>query len=149
MPNFWYPTVNCKTPDPDCVFGKPIFLPYPNPPEISEGQPDWPKADWKAFLVCQWCEQGYDYHQDDIDWGAAPLADLWVQNHMFCAELKCDQGNCGLPIKLHIFASRSKTPKDVARILLAGSQNARCEAGHKPAPVLPDVLTLKNVALVE
>jgi len=127
---YWCPTISCK--NPDCLPGKTIFLPYPNPPEIFEVQPRWPKADWKAFVVCPWCGQGCEYTFEDVRWGGGTKPCLPQNNFLLRVLLQCDQKDCASPVTIHLPVDISTTQKDRDKKLSSGSSNARCSKGHPP-----------------
>ena len=135
---YWCPTVNCK--NPNCVLGTPTFLPYPNPPRTDEGQPDWPKADWKAFVVCRWCEHGYEYTKRDVQWGSSPSPGLPPHNAFLRVLLQCGHKNCDSLVIVHVRIDVSTTPQDRDRRIAKGCSNARCKEGHHPS-LLPKILS--------
>ena len=73
QPKYLLPVVECKicqTPPTR------VLLPYPNPPEISLGQPLWPTADWKAYVACHECGLVYEYYALDVRWAAFSMSFL-------------------------------------------------------------------------
>lgn len=96
----WVPTVHCK--NPTCIL-PPIFLPYPNLPVTALHQPDWPKGDWKAFVVCLICGRGYEYLAPHVVWGN-PGSTTWTLDSttaVYCIEFPCDLKSCGIPVKVY------------------------------------------------
>jgi hypothetical protein len=145
--NYWIPVVDCKTPN--CLHGKPTFLPYPNHIEITQDRPSWPTDDWKAFVVCRLCGQGYEYKKQDIQWGQSPILGLWEENFFFYVELKCAQDNCESRIRVFRSTDQSEPKEYAEKRAIAGSGHARCLKGHSrllPAKILG---SSKKVAVVE
>ena len=143
---YWQPIVRCK--NPDCTFGKPTFLPYPNLPKITEGQPAWPKDDWRPFLICKHCAHGYNYSKMDVEWGNSSNRNgLPEYNQVLYIELRCAQKDCKSPVKLYLGFDDSKKEKHRNKILERGNSNAVCAKGHSVAEPLC-VLESKSVQLI-
>src|SRR5690349_11384565 len=119
----WIPVLSCK--NPNCLGGKTIFLPYPNPPEITASQPDWPKADWHIFLVCPWCGLGYEYTKHDVRWGGDGTRTPLQNNSLQRIQLKCGGKGCTSPVELYIPEDAATTTQDRDRRIATGSHNAR------------------------
>jgi hypothetical protein len=129
------PVVRCK--DRICGSqGHSIRLPYPNPPEISEDLPDWPKADWIAYVACPDCGQSCEYNARDVHWEIFPTPDLGPLGSFCCAELRCAQEDCEFRIRLHLFVERSTPQDEVRDRVFVAKRNAKCQAGHDPAGIV-------------
>jgi len=129
--SYWIPTVNCK--NPDCLFGKPTFLPYPSQVVVSPNHPNWPEDGWKAFLVCQHCGHGYEYTAQDVRWGGNANPGLPPHNIFVCVEVKCAQKDCEFPLKIYMFVGEDVPKKTVHEKVLGGSSKASCQKGHTQA----------------
>jgi len=128
MFGYWMPFVRCKTPS--CSRGKPTFLPYPNPPEVSSNRPLWPTDAWQPFLICRHCELGYEYTKQDVEWRSSPIADLSPELSVLDIEVRCVQNNCEFPVKLYLSADSATTKRDRDRKIESGCRKATCRAGH-------------------
>jgi hypothetical protein len=128
---YWQPVVQCK--NPECFFGKPTFLPYPNLPRKTEDPPNWPEDDWKAFLICRHCGHGDTYSKEDVEWGGGQNKNGLPNNSLVLyVELQCAEKCCPLPVRLYLGCDDSKRDKHRDSALLKGSVRAMCEAGHVP-----------------
>jgi hypothetical protein len=129
MENHLAPILNCKNPS---CHGNPVFLPFPNRSEIAQDRPNWLTEDWKRFLVCQHCGQGFYYTEQDVCRGTVPNLDQQGQNYFFYIELKCAQSDCGDTIKIFRYTSDSESEAHAEKKAIAGSINALCRKGHSP-----------------
>lgn len=133
-----------------CPFRGPIPLPYPHPPEITEGQPAWPKDTWRAYLACPQCGFVYEYSAKDVRWGAA---DANIQNRLLARpgfyrlDIECAGIDCGTLILIHVYLEPGKTIDDAIQNILRGNflEATRCENGHLPRrddfPILRHVIS--------
>jgi hypothetical protein len=143
LPGYWQPIVRCKTPD--CFYGKSTFLPHPNLPEMTELQPEWPPDTWKPFLICKYCGRGYHYSKKDIEWTSSQYESGLPDNDlMLCAELRCANKDCELPVKVYLGSDICKKIRETNSRLKEGNNGAVCEAGHAPAEPL-DVMQINSV----
>jgi len=132
---YWQPIVRCKTPD--CTFGKPTFLPYPNLPKITEGLPEWPTDDWKPFLICKHCGHGYSYSKTDVEWGSNSNKNgLPENNSVLYIGLECAEKSCESPVEVYLGFDVAKTEKHRDKLLESGALSAVCVKGHSPAEPL-------------
>ena len=134
MPDYWMPFVRCKTQN--CIRAKPIFLPYPNPPEATLNQPQWPTDTWEPFLICKHCGRGYKYTSQDVGWRSSAIPSLPSEIFVLYLELKCAHVDCELPVKLYLYSDSAMTKKYRDTKLQSGSHKAKCRAGHGVAPLL-------------
>ena len=129
---YWQPIVHCK--NPECFFGKPTFLPYPNLPQVAEAQPEWPADDWTSFLICRHGGHGYHYTKADVEWSSSQNKNgLPGTNLVLYVELRCAQKDCALPVKIHLGFDDSMKDRHRDGMLEKGIDGATCEAGHAPA----------------
>jgi hypothetical protein len=132
---YWQPIVRCKTPD--CTFGKPTFLPYPNLPKITEDQPEWPTDDWQPFLICKHCGRGYSYSKIDVQWGSNQNKHgLPENNSVLYIGLKCAGKNCEFPVEVYLGFDISKNEKRRNALLESGAVTAVCKNDHPPVEPL-------------
>jgi len=148
MTEVWLPAIYCQ--NPHCPNGiRPIFLPYPNPPSTSEGQPNWPKDTWRAFLACHYCERGYSYAKSDVRWEPLNLeGESDAQNFWILVEAKCVQENCGLPIRIFFFGKENTSEKKRDSTVANGCIGAACELGHFLAKS-PDTVQMSPAYIIE
>lgn len=138
---YWQPVAQCK--NPDCFSGKPIFLPFPNLPTISEAQPEWPADDWKPFLICMHCGLGYTYSKDDVEWSGANNKHGLREHHLLqFVELACAGQGCDQAVKVYLRLDDTTSEKDRDKLLETGTKGAACEAGHPPAKPLRVIRSL-------
>lgn len=138
---YWQPVAQCK--NPDCFSGKPIFLPFPNLPTISEAQPEWPADDWKPFLICMHCGLGYTYSKDDVEWSGANNKHGLREHHLLqFVELDCAGQGCDQAVKVYLRLDDTTSEKDRDKLLETGTKGALCEAGHPPAKPLRVIRSL-------
>jgi hypothetical protein len=142
----WIAKLEC--PNPDCIFGKHIELPYSSHQQIAGNQPDWPKGDWQAFVVCRACGSGRIYSKSNVRWGLAPLAalDIWVSTAFLQIELKCAREDCETPVRVHMLYDRNwqRNPNDLERKLALPIGDPRCVRGHKAL----EPIRIQNVWLI-
>jgi hypothetical protein len=105
-------------------------LPYPNPPEVSPNQPEWPRASWKPILVCRHCGLGYAYTALDVEWYSAPNRDPLPQNSFLCFELQCEQKGCEVPVKIYLGMTPTIDKMGMGKRLESASKKVKCHAGH-------------------
>lgn len=133
-PDVWLAVVKCKTRK--YPFCGPIFLPYPNLPEIPAHPPNWPTGDWKAFVACHVCGGIALFEKQEIEWGKVDLQSETVQrtqNPFHRVFLKCDQYNCDSRIEVLTMWPRGETKEILERRLSVGTQAPTCSYGHNPA----------------
>ena len=113
-----------------------ILLPYPNPPEISKGQPDWPPESWKANIACHECGLVYEYSARDVHWGAYSngfLPELHQRPAFFVIEIECAEESCRFPIQVHFYTGSGTTQTGVVGKLLENKfREAKCPREHAP-----------------
>jgi len=126
----WIPKLEC--PNPSCIAGKHLQLPYSNLQQISGNQPDWPKDDWQAFVVCHHCGSGRVYSKTDVRWGLSPsfAPDIWESMSFRQVEVKCDHADCKFPIRIHMQAEKPWREQTSRLKLHPVVGNPGCAAGH-------------------
>lgn len=140
------PLVRCKTEGFDRRPGcGPIFLPYPNPPALPQDQPQWPKDNWKATVVCNCCGLGSEYTAPDVEWYSSPIPALSPLVLFFEVEIKCADSNCEVPVLLYINFDTSAKTEDMDAKVRNGSRKATCRAGH--GALLPLEIRKTDIAL--
>lgn len=132
LTEYWQPLAQCK--NPECFYGKPTLLPFPNLPTMTEAQPEWPADDWKPFLICMHCGQGYSYSKDDVEWSGANNKNGLREHHSLqYVELACADQSCAHSVKVYMRLDVTVSEKDRDKLLKTGTKGATCEAGHAPA----------------
>jgi len=129
----WVAKLEC--PNPSCIAGKHLALPYPNQQRTGNSQPNWPIDAWQAFVACPHCGQGRLYSKSDVRWGMSQtfLPGIWESTSFRQVEVKCDRADCELPIRIHIQAEKPWR-NDISRSLLhAVIGDPRCSSGHSVA----------------
>jgi hypothetical protein len=129
--NVWTATVRCLYRKyPTCG---PIFLPFPNLPEVRALQPDWPHDSWQAYVACPVCGGIDHFRKADIKWGLTSPSldrDQRMLNPFQRVQLKCADANCDCPIEVLFPLARYKTTQDLARDLDRGAGHAVCLKKH-------------------
>lgn len=113
-----------------------IRLPYPNHPEISAGQPDWPKDTWSAVVQCPSCDTSYRYLAQDALWQKSSKLALGTPHSptiVYCIEFRCDQVLCNTQTKLHVLRDADVSISDVEQAVRQGRIVATCISGHPTA----------------
>lgn len=136
-PKVQLPTVQCKNCSiPPTV----ILLPYPNPPEISQDRPLWPKADWQAWLACHECGFVLQYSAQDVRWGAFSksfLNQLHQHPNFFAFDTECVEPSCKAPIRVHFYTGSGTTVDDVMNKFWKTIARVECANGHPANGQLP------------
>ena len=125
------PSVVCKNcSSPPC----PIFLPYPNPPGTDEGQPAWPRDNWRAKIACHECGNVYEYLAQDVHWGGIgeQIQIRFLDRPTFFAfEIGCEEPNCESRTRIHFYIDSAQTENDVLEtIWSANLHELTCSFQH-------------------
>ena len=143
----WVPTVHCN--NTSCPL-PPIFLPYPNLPIKAPHPPNWPKGDWRAFVVCPICGFGYEYSKPNVTWGDPGLT-MWTLDSttvVYCIGFPCAQPGCKSRVKVYARTENPAPPKAWAVSVLAKTSGLSCPSKHA-VELLPDTLKLTPVSIIE
>jgi hypothetical protein len=140
------PVIHCK--NPDCYLpGEPMRLPYPNPPDISQGLPNWPTGNWKAYCACRECGRVYEYTAENVRWRVWSMPGP-SQPHsataVFCVEFECDRRDCGTQLKIHTTKDAGTTTKDIQNEVARGILKGNCENGHPLKPMKCNVYQVQG-----
>lgn len=128
----WIPTLTCA--NPTCMQGKYMPLPYEG---SGSRYPHWPVMDWRAFIVCRFCERGQIYGRKDIRWLLTQTASaLRLRDELLVQiELKCCEP-CSAPMLVHTFSDDRWNPNATLMQLSRMEGSPRCPNGHwMKAPV--------------
>lgn len=86
-----YYSLTCK--NTDCV--RPIWLPLPNPPEISANQVPWSKDGKPKNFVCPHCNHVYEYTVEDVRPNPSEVPDQGEHvDCLFELVVECGEKNC-------------------------------------------------------
>lgn len=110
----WVASLKCS--NPNCgIGGRYIPLPYSILQQITGSQPDWPRDDWQAFVMCRDCGSGriYSKANRDVHWGFSQQfsPDIWVHTSFLQIELKCAQESCETPVRVHMLFDKNWRPQ--------------------------------------
>jgi len=115
-----------------------IRLPYPTPPDITAGQPDWPLGEWTEAFVCLHCGHVYDYSEQNIHWAVfqSPGPSQPQSNKaVWCARFECVHADCEPRRKWHVEMDSDKDEPYVREWLDGKRASGLCPKGHEIIPL--------------